>query len=259
MSTIRQVEDALGALVQSAVYPAGLNQPSVTTRGIRIVTGWPIKNQLDLDMSANISQVSIYPVKAERNTTRFDRRHYEISRTSPVILATVVNSNITITGTIVALNNVMIIVNGVGYAYTVQVGDTLNSIAQSMAALIPNASATTNIITVGGLHGTIVARTGGYGNTTYISKTQKKVYWITVWSDNFTDRETISDAIDVKLGDLIRFSLPDGFYSSILYKGSNELDALEKSLIYRRDLIYEIEYNTTINSSAYEILDPFYT
>ena len=148
----------------------------------------------------------------------------------------------------------MAIVDNIGYAYPLKDTDTLNDIATGLEALIPNAVAVDNVVTVPGAYSVIV-RISVCGMVAYESKRQEKLYYVTVWANTPELRETVGSAIDVSLGDIERADLPDGSAAAITYKGSQEDDHLQKSIIYRRDLIYTIEYPTLVSQKAFSIAD----
>lgn len=255
MATIREVQDTLGLLIESVVYPNGVDNPSITGDKIFISSGWPIKNRLDTDLVGNNVHVSIFPIRgSEKNTTRFPKVWQEISRNTQTILPQVNSNTITINGTVTVPQTVMAIVNNTGYAYPLKETDTLEDVANGLAAIIPNATASENVVTINGAH-SLIARVSVRGIVARESKRQEKLYYVTVWANTPELRETVGSAIDVSLGDIERANLPDGSAAAITYKGSQENDHLQKSIIYRRDLIYTIEYPTLISKEAFSIAD----
>jgi hypothetical protein len=71
MADVIEVGDTLVNLIACAVYPNGIENPSITGDAIRVFQGWPIASQLREDSKTNTVAVSVYPKAGQRNTTRF--------------------------------------------------------------------------------------------------------------------------------------------------------------------------------------------
>ena len=83
MADLQDVLEALSAVVEGAVYPTGIAAPSVSASPVRIAVGWPLAGQLEDDLAAGVSHISIFPMEAELVTTRYFRSEWE-ELTSPV-------------------------------------------------------------------------------------------------------------------------------------------------------------------------------
>ncbi len=258
MATIKQVNDNLVSLVTDIVYPDGTGMPSIAGVDVVIYAGWPVKNRLDVDLAAGKAHVSIFAVgQSDKDMTKFYRYDQPIVVTPATLTSTITSpSDVTIGGTVSVPQAVMIVYNKVGYSHTVLFTDTLDDIAAGLAAQIPGASSVGAVVTMTGvitLSTTVITE----GTYSYESKRQQKIYWISVWSPSFDVRDTLSDPIDVTLGDLERFTLPDNTSALITYRGLQEVDMFQKSFIYRRDLIYTIEYATNVEKKVATIGDAF--
>lgn len=285
MATVRAIEKALCQIIQDVVYPNGLNAPSIVpyliggwnvanwgfnifdngARGkyvtsgddsgvtIKIVPGFPIQQQLNLDVLAGNAQISVFPLHgSDRNVTRFPRIWQDFSYNPNALTATVVDNTVTIGGTIILPVSVLINFNKGSYGYIVGSSDTLNSIAANLAALIPGATSVGTVITLVGVIN-LEAKIITTGTALKESKRQRKLFYISVFAPNYNMREFLSDAVDNVLGDIVRIDFPEGDEALITYKGLQEFDAFEQDIIYRRDLIYTIEYPTTLEETFYEI------
>jgi hypothetical protein len=179
---------------------------------------------------------------------------------NPVTLtASIIENQITIGGTISIGEVVMTICDGVSYRYVEKTGDSVDSIAISIAALLPSATASNNVITVSNCK-SLVVNIGGGGILAREVKRQKRQILIRIWISANTigainDRSTLSSAIDSTLSDLERFVLPDNTWARILYCSSKEQDMLELDNIYVRDLNYYVEYPTIVTTNSYTVLD----
>lgn len=285
MATVRAIEKALCQIIQDVVYPNGLNASSIVpyliggwnttnwglnifdkgARGkyvtsgndsgvsVKIVPGFPIQQQLNLDVLAGNAQISVFPLHgSDRNVTRFPRIWQDFSYHPSTLTATVVGNAVTIGGTITLPVSVLINFNKGSYGYMVGSGDTLNLIAANLAALIPGASSLANVITIASVIN-LDAKIIRNGAALKESKRQIKLFYISVFTPDYDMRELLADAVDNVLGDIVRIDFPEGDEALITYKGLQEFDKFEQNIIYRRDLIYTIEYPTTLEETFYEI------
>jgi hypothetical protein len=257
MSSIYDVGTALKELAANAVYPSGTSQPSVADVDVKVVYGWPQKDKLDADILAGKAQVSIFPLNGmERQTNFYQRVWQPLNIPLPTLLLTVANNTITVGGTPSTPESCMVIVNGVGYAYEVQAGDTLATIATALASIIPNASAVGPVITIANAY-SIIARVNVAGTSVRPLKTQERIFAITVWAPTPEAREAIGSAIEVLFAATQRIAMNDGFFIQMGYRSTYEEDDLQKGLIYRRDLRYAVEYTTTQTQTDYTITYPY--
>ena len=68
---------------------------------------------------------------------------------------------------------------------------------------------------------------------------------VSVWAPDHNSRSVISAAIDVALKNNIIITIPvDGSDAKITYNRTNVLDQKQDVTVYRRDLVYEIDYAT---------------
>ena len=96
----------------------------------------------------------------------------------------------------------------------------------------------------------IHARVGAFGNVIREIKRQKRGFQMTFWCPTPALRDTIVPPCDVALSALTYLALPDGTAGRIIYQKSVSSDRTEKQGLYRRDLIYSVEYGTTQTQSA---------
>lgn len=84
---------------------------------------------------------------------------------------------------------------------------------------------------------------------------QERLFQLVIWSPTPQARTAIASVVDVLLADTTRFTLPDTTSARLIYKGSPVTDILEKSNIFRRDLLYTVEYATTKAENYYTVLE----
>jgi hypothetical protein len=244
MADLSDVLNQLSAQVAAIVYPNGSGHPSVSGIPTKIYPGWPVANVLEADLRAGKVHVSVYPRGPDRKTTRYIGRSW-VQLTAPVhtITLTVVGAVVTLSGTVSA-QNLLINLNGISYVYTMPLTDTLTTAATGLASLIPGASSSGPVVTLTGAH-SVFARVGGIGTSIKETKRQEQQFQITVWAPTPATRDATAKQIDSILSDATNMTLPDGSAGIIRYAQTLQTDQLEKAGLYRRDLIYSVDYATT--------------
>ncbi len=82
---------------------------------------------------------------------------------------------------------------------------------------------------------------------------QTRSFQITVWAGCFKPRDRVASAIDSTLAGVSRLALADGAQGVMNYEHSAQDDNQQKLGIYRRDLIYAINYPTMQGAANYAI------
>lgn len=254
MADLSDVTNTLASLADAAVYPNGDAAASVTGGSITIAPGWPNPKQLDGVLAAGNAMVTVYPMPGmDANTTRFLMEEpFATSTPTASLTMTVSNNTVTVGGTIKAGEAAFISVNNNPYSHQVLSTDTTATIATALAGLIPNATVSGSVVTVGGTVFNLVASVSAIASLQTEIARQKRVFLITAWCPSPSVRDTIAKAIDVYMKSFqgLRITLPDNTYAVLIYRGTLETDDLSTRNIYRRDLRYEVEYATTITATA---------
>lgn len=242
------LEDVLTAVydqVVRAVYPNGVMEQSVAGVDVTIVKGWPIKNKLEDQMFAGKAIVSIFPTNMESDITKFERIDKPISTTPATLIFTIENLQITVGGTISVPQSIILTVDTISYQYTVLISDTLDSIATSIAGLIPGATSSGTIVTLPYAYD-IVINVATPALTGLDLGRQEQQFMISCWCPTPTIRAALAPPIDNYMRINYQFPIaPDNFNIMIFYVKTQLIDKLEMPLIYRRDLYYKIQYSTT--------------
>jgi hypothetical protein len=258
MANISVVEDTLVNLISGILYPNGTSQPSIvpSVGNIRVYAGWPVPPSFEADMNAGNAHITIFPQNTGRNTTRFPQNWLPQTFTDPTITLTLIGNQITIGGIVSIPQSCMIVVNGIGYAYGILETDTLDTIAAALALIVPNSSASGNVLTISSAI-SITPRVTSYGTSAKEIKRQECIFNVITWAFSRDTRTNVSDPVEIGLGALSRFLLPtDNFYCPIFYMGLKDHEELQKSIpIYRRDLMFRIEYPTIISEQFTNIED----
>lgn len=251
---------------------------------VKIGRGWPLKDTLQKDLAAGVANVSIFcQPGAERNTTRFPKDWCELSPADATLEVTVTDTTVTLSGTVAmaiqagpgggsgmaapgrvlgwytamtvvaAAENFVVIVDGKSYVLAVQAGMTLAQIAAAMAVLISVDTPATSsgpVITIPGAVD-LNARSGGFGVMVRELRRQERLFQVTAWCPTPEQRDAVAKFVDgviVGIGTpngTEFIALPDGSRGRILYVRTNQMDRDELSGLFRRDLIYSVEYATT--------------
>ena len=178
-----EVESVLVSVVTQILYPNGTAADSATGDPVKVFRGWPIPASRDTDMKAGIVNVSVFPMDAEQNVTRYDREWMEIPSHPITLTMAVAGNTVTVGGRPRCPLNAAVLVNRKAFVHPLQATDTPTSIATALAALInPWMSASSNgpIITVPGATN-LETRIGAVGSIVQEAKRQKKTFRITAW------------------------------------------------------------------------------
>lgn len=260
MADIEDVQDALVSTIAGIVYPSGTGSPSVSGQPTIVYPGWPQSSQLDADMAGFTNgkggriHITVFPTTTEKNTTRYFAGYDDGVLVAPTITLTVSGQEVTLSGTISTPQNVAMIVNGAPYTYAVQGADTLATVATALAAQISGASSAGAVITLPSTAIIDAARSGGYGAISRMTKTQQRTVQITVWADTPAHRTATASAIDSALSGMDWITFPDGSRGRLVYVSSRIDDMTQKANLYRRDLMYSVEYSTFQTVTSTEVV-----
>lgn len=261
MADIHDVMDALADVCVAALYSDGV---SVTGDSILIYPGWP-GARLEEDLEKGVAHVSVFPKDGERPTTRYSSHEYEETAVPDLTLTVSVDgtASFTLGGAVSPSENVAVIFEtasgGGSVVHPVAAGETLSSIATSLANLLTTAglpaSAVGPVVTVTGAS-ELAARVGGVGTVQRELRRQERWIEVILWSNHPTQRERIGRVLDVALADTPFLTLADNTAARLKYRGSPLLDRFQKENLYRRDWRFTADYGTTVSEEAAQILIP---
>lgn len=259
MADLSDVMDALQQIALQAVFPNGTSQPSlIPSKPPQVAQGWPLAKDIDAMMAAGRSIVSIYAVPSSSSDVAQPFNLTDVVYVAPVhgLTATVSGSSVTFTGSPAAGEYVSAIVGGAGYSYLTQTGDTASSaatgLASAMQADFPGTvanGATVQIAT----NQDVAVRIGAPATMARRLHRQRIQFRICVWSPNPADRSALARAIDVALKRNITILLEDGTQAIVVFQGTNLDDKFENEGAYRRDLIFNVTYDTLDTYTGYEV------
>ena len=255
MADLSDVLNQLVGQVAAIVYPSGTGSPSVCGLPVKIYPGWPVANVLEKDLAAKKVHISIYPLPTERKSTACIGKPWMMTAAPAHTVAMAVAGNVVTLSGAPSTQNLMIQANGNDYTYTMQPNDTLASAATALAALIHGAASAGPSVTVAGAY-RLLARVGGFGTAIKETKRQEKQFQIAIWAPTPQVRDAIAKPLDAALSDSINIFFSDGSDGTIRYSHTNQSDKDEKAGLYRRDLIYSVDYATTQVMQAAEVIAP---
>lgn len=250
MADESDVENALVTLVSAALYPNGTSVVSVPGPDCRVYRGWPTSAALDADLTAGKINVTVFSGTGPGvATTRYGEAWTATPRT-PTLGVAVSGSTVTFSGTADVGQLAGILIDGAGYVYRTQVGDTPTLVAAALAAqiaaqMIVQISGTT--LTIPGA-GDLVARVAADATGQQEIRRQRQIFRVTSWCPSPALRDATAVAIDQALAQLRFIALADGSSGRTVYFGTTVFDQSEDALLYRRDLLYSIEYATLISA-----------
>lgn len=160
MADISDVENALVTLCGATLYPNGSSSPSIVNANIRVYRGWPNSGQLDTDLLAGTSHVT---VAEQAGYSRLTGGYLCDSPTNVIgavtLTASVAGSTVTLGGVPGSGQAVAVVVDGFGYSYTLTGADTLSTAAAALAAVV-NAGAVSEAFPTAGGYGSGVGFAG---------------------------------------------------------------------------------------------------
>lgn len=269
MADLSDVTTYLAGAAAAAVYPNGLSQPSVAAMDCRIYEGWPVPEQLDLDISGHlagspptvrpggkVANVSVYPMPGTGVTIpqHLDETYTIIPFVPGITVQSVVGSVVTVSGQPKPGEYLTLICDGVN-AFSQTGANTaavLAALAAQAQAIYGGSSSTSTTLTIPFLR-SIVVRQGGMGTVGKGTHRQRHQVMITAWTPDKVSRALLAGAIDVAIKNNIRITLPDTSQAIVCYSRTNTSDEQQATGIYRRDLVYEVEYATVSEFPAFVV------
>lgn len=257
MADLADVETALVGLVAAALYPQGAGMASAVGAPCRVYRGWPVAAALDADLAAGAVNVSVFSVPGSgRDTTRWGIED-AVQGGTPTLTAAVVGGNAAVFGGSAAAGQVAgLLVGNTSYVYRTQAGDT----PAMVAAMLAQAVRTSQRAWLGGTAvtlpdaGSIVARVVADGAVLQEVRRQEQTLRVSLWCPTPALRDAAAALADVALAVQPFVTLPDGSVGRMRYAGASVIDREENAQLYRRELLYVVEYPTVLRQSLPSML-----
>jgi hypothetical protein len=239
MADQSDVENALVA----AVAPPALAVAATA----RIYRGWPVPAALDADLAAGLVNVSVYPERGVRRTTRYLDREIDVSTATPSLTVAVSGQVVTFGGT-AALGQVAAVQIGwLAFTYRTASGDTPASVAAALAAEC-GGTASGAALTCG--PGVVSAAVYADGAMWTETRMQAQRFRVSIWAPDPATRDAMAIAIDAALAATDWLPLPDQSEARLLYADTVSFDTGQADRLYRRDLRYQCEFSTATTAAA---------
>ena len=251
MADQSDVEVALAGLAGAALYPGGLAAPCAVPGAVaRIYRGWPLPAALDADLAAGFANVSITALDGGEVTTRWSG---EVLSTpvAAALHASVTGWTVTFSGVALEGQVAAVIAGRAAAAYRTRPGDTPDGVAAALARLlVPQRAAYANnaVLTVPNAR-RLLARVEADAPVLRTTRRQQRHFKITCWCADPLTRDAVGSAIDAALSGIGFLALADGTSGRLLAVSSAVSDRWEDAALYRRELVYSVEYATTIAST----------
>jgi hypothetical protein len=248
MADQSDVEQTLAGLILSRVYPNGIEEPSVLGADCRIYRGWPIPAALDADLAAGIVNVTVLPAATQADVTTRYIQEWTGEPPVPSLTVCVTGNRVTFGGIAAEGQVAGVLTDRLSYAYRLQAGDTPELVAANLAALarvdwIVNLSGSSLAIPgASKVLGRVVADTTVQREI----RRQRQTFQIACWCPEPGIRDSVAVLIDEMLARLSFLTIGDGVQARVQYEGTSVYDQSQNALLYRRDLLYSIEYPTIV-------------
>ena len=254
MADQADVENALAALIANALYPNGTAALSAVGAVCKVYRGYPNAPALDEDLARGIVHVSIAPVAgAVRNVTRYPRQWQEVKPVAQVLDVIVQGVSASFAGGCAVGQLAGVLVNEQSFAYAVQASDSPATVASNLAALIRTAGWIVNYAGSGlsvpaarRFDARVVAGAGALQEI----RRQVQEFGVTMWCADPVMRDAVAPVIDEVLGALKFIPLADGSFGHMNFTGTATQDGGAETSLFRREVIYAVEYPTTLAQMA---------
>ena len=247
MPTQSDVETTLIKLAAAALYPDGTSAPAAIPATIRLYRGWPNQTALDADLAAGLVNVTVFPVPgATQNTTRYMPDWFP-DPVTPALTVFVTGTTVTFGGVASLGQLAGVLVDGVSYVHRTVAGDTPALVAATLAAAIhPSRIVLTSgaSLTIPSAS-TLVGRTAADATSAQELRRQRQEFRLTAWCPTPDLRDAACEAIDVAYAATPFLTLPDGTAARLRFAATTTFDSRQDAALYRRDLLYTVEYPTT--------------
>ncbi len=261
MADQSDVEQVLAAIAAGVLYPQGADSPCIAGVPCRIHRGWPDAATLDADLAAGRVTVTVAgDARNQRTTTRYPDEWRPARQVVPTLSVSVQGNAATFSGTAALGQLAGILADGVAVVHRTVASDTPASMAAALAgamAQVPGALATTSVqgatVQVAAVE-SIVARVFADQPSIREMRRQLQPFRVICWCPDPASRDVVASAIDTAFASYDFLGLPDGMAGRLRYLGTTSTDRAQDAALYRRDLIYTVDYATTLAADLPRLL-----
>ncbi|MDE8342956.1 MAG: hypothetical protein POG24_03965 [Acidocella sp.] len=249
MADASDVETALAMAAAAALYPMGTSNGSVTGLVYRVYRGWPADAPLAADIANAVQHVSINAIDGTvADIPQFPANWIVPATVVPPLTVSVAGDTVIFGGSAGTGLLAGVCVNDTGFSYRTQPGDSPAAVAARLAALINQvffATLDAATITILGAE-RLLARVEADQTAILPTRRQRQAFRLAGWLDTPQNRDLTMSALDSALSQIPFLTLPDGTAARLRYGRTESSDIFSVAPLYRRDIMFEIEYTTTL-------------
>ncbi len=249
MADQSDVEIALQSIIAGKLYPNGADEASIIGNICRVYRGAPSAPTLGADIATGVLNISVMAREGVKNTTRYPRIWRPAATIPASLIVTVSQVSVSFTGQCLLGQVVGLIIDGSIYAYSVQNSDSTTTLASNIAQHLRTAgwlvAYAGNIITIPGAH-SVVGRVVAGAVSFQEIKRQSQEFQISLWCPDPDSRDAAAPLIDQALSSANFIALKDGSFGRITFSGSEVSDQASDATLFKRQLLYLVEYPTTL-------------
>jgi hypothetical protein len=257
MADQSDVESALVGVISAVLYPQGVAGPSLPGPLCRVYRGWPNAAALDADLAAGVLNVTVFPQPGHAaNTTRWATETEIPAPVLPQLNVSVSGTSATFSGSAVAGQIAGLLVDGIAVVHRTTLADTPALVAAVLASQIRTqriALLAGTSVTVPGV-GLLLGRVVADQTTVVATRRQRQGFRITFWCPDPASRDVVTATVDSALSAQTFLPLPDGTAGRLRFASTSTFDQSEDAGLYRRDVVYDVEYATTLTSLLPEMI-----
>jgi hypothetical protein len=252
MADQADVENALVAAISGALYPNGTEAQGIVSQAVKIYRGWPNTTALRADLTAGVLNVTVFPVPhTTRNTTRWASGSLAVGTVVATLTAVTAGTNVTFGGVASVGQLAGILADGVAFVHRTTSGDTPELVAQTLGAMIATrrtALVSGATVTVPGA-GQVIGRTVADQPVVAWTRNQTQQFRVSCWCPDPPSRDAVAAAIDGALASVAFIAFADGSSGRLRYVATTEFDQSQDAALFRRDLVFAVDYPTTLKQS----------
>ncbi len=252
MADESDVESALVAAAATAIYPDGAGGAPVGGYACRIARGEPNAEALNADLAAGVVNVTVTLVdQMSRNTTRYATAWQPASaQAAPPIGVSMAGTVATFTGGGGAGAIIGVRALGQTFSYATKAGDTPDAVAAILAQQVPGAVAQGAALALPDVGGTPLAVVYGYAGAISEVRRQEQGFSLDIAAPTPDARVTVASVIDQAMAAIDFLVLADGSAGRLRYRSTHVDDVPGRANLWRRELLYTVEYGTTVLASV---------
>lgn len=235
----------LARRISEVIYPGGCRLPGIVNASVKIYPGWPVPEGLQQDINNGGVHISVWPLPTERKIhTPLGTPSQTMSKGKPTLQFRVNGSLISVEGIASAPTNVRVSLDDRTYLFHFQTGATAEKVIAKLSLELPGAFTLFSKLCV-----LKVNQIRFFATTTGTEvrelRRQLKDFQVTVWAPTPELRGRIGTAIDTALSAKSHIDLNDGAPAQLLYARQFDSDRSQNWHVYRRDLVFSVNYATT--------------